>query len=155
VRGTCIRKLDGLHKQGRSTVREMGLLRIKRFVESEALVMSIEEGETNLNEAQINELGKMFRSSHKENKVPDGMVGSLICKALQDVKDAHSGRLLIEEGQEIKVSPGNMDHNNRRRYFNNQGEIIGKVIKYKFFPKGIKDKPRFPTFQTFRIESDL
>lgn len=153
--GTCIRKLDGLHKQGRSTVREMGLLRIKRFIESEALVMSIEEGETNNNEAQINELGKTFRSSHKENKVPDGMIGALICKALQDVKDAHSGRLLIEEGQEIKVSPGNMTHDFRTHYFKNQGQIIGKVIKYKFFPKGIKDKPRFPTFQTFRIESDL
>lgn len=153
--GTCIRRLDGKHKQGRSTVREMGLLRIKRFVESEALVMGLEEGETNLNEAQINELGKTFRSSHKDNKVPNGMIGNIQCRAMQNIKDAHSGRLLIEEGQLIKVSPGNMIHELRKYFFENQGEIIGKVIKYKFFPKGIKDEPRFPTFQTFRIESDL
>ena len=153
--GTCIRRLNGKHKQGRSTVREMGLLRIKRFVESEALVMGIEEGETNLNEAQINELGKTFRTSHKDNKVPNGMIGNIQCRAMQNIKDTHSGKLLIEEGQVIKVSPGNMIHELRKYFFENQGEIIGKVIKYKFFPKGIKDEPRFPTFQTFRIESDL
>ncbi len=151
--GTIIRDPKGRHKQGRSTVREGGLLRIKRFIESEAVVESIVEGESNQNEAQTNELGLQFRSSHQENMVPNGLVGSLTCRALSTVKDG--ARVVIQEGQEITVSPGNMPHDQRKFYFENQTELVGKTIKFKFFPKGIKDKPRFPTFVTIRQPEDM
>lgn len=150
--GTIIRDPNGLHKQGRSTVREGGLLRIKRFIESEAIVREIVEGESNQNEAQVNELGLQFRSSHQENMVPNGLVGSLTCEAVATVKDG--GRVVISEGQTITVSPGNMPHDQRKFYFENQHELVGKMIKFKFFPKGIKDKPRFPTFVTIRAPED-
>ena len=151
--GTILRSLEGAHKQGRSTVREGGLLRIKRFIESEAIVEAIVEGESNQNEAQVNELGLQFRSSHQENMVPNGLVGSLTCRALSTVKDG--ARVVIQEGQEITVSPGNMPHDQRKFYFENQTELVGKTIKFKFFPKGIKDKPRFPTFVTIRQPEDM
>lgn len=139
--GLILRDPNGLYKQGRSTVREGGLLRIKRFAEDEAVVVEVTEGNHNENEAQINELGHTFRTSHKEFKVPNGLVGNLICK--------------VKSGELITVSPGKMTEELRRYYFENQSEIIGKIIKYKHFPKGVKDKPRFPTFQSFRMESDL
>lgn len=151
--GTIIRDPNGKHKQGRSTVREGGLLRIKRFIESEAVVEALVEGESNQNEAQINELGLQFRSSHQDNMVPNGLVGSLLCRAMQTVKDGP--RVVIEEGQQITVSPGNMDHGMRKFYFENQVQLVGKVIKFKFFPRGIKDKPRFPTFVTIRDPADM
>lgn len=151
--GTIIRDPYGFHKQGRSTVREGGLLRIKQFIESEAIVLAIVEGESNQNEAQVNELGLQFRSSHQENMVPNGLVGSLTCQALQTIKDR--GRVVIEEGQIITVSPGNMSHDLRKYYFENQQELLQKIIKFKFFPKGIKDKPRFPTFVTIRAPEDM
>lgn len=151
--GTIIRDPYGKHKQGRSTVREGGLLRIKRFVESEAIVEAVVEGESNQNEAQTNELGLQFRSSHQANMIPNGLVGSLTCRALQTITDR--GRVVIEEGQLITVSPGNMPHDLRRYYFENQEELVKKVIKFKFFPKGIKDKPRFPTFVTIRAPEDM
>lgn len=151
--GTIIRSLDGKHKQGRSTVREGGLLRIKHFIESEALVNSIVEGEANQNEAQVNELGLQFRSSHQENMVPNGLVGNLQCTACKTVKDG--SRVVIEKGQQVTVSPGNMDHGLRKYYFENQHELVGKIIKFKFFPKGIKDKPRFPTYVTIRSPADM
>ena len=153
--GVIIRDLEGRHKEGRSTVREMGLLRIKRFIESECLVTGITEGNTNENEAQINELGKTFRSSHQENKTPNGMIGHLIGKALQTVKDPSSGKIVINEGDDIIVSPGKMSHDQRKHLFENPHLIVQHVIKYKFFPKGVKDKPRFPTFVSFKIESDI
>lgn len=153
--GVCIRDPEGRHKQGRSTVREMGLLRIKRFVESEALITGIVEGQENLNPAQINELGKTFRSSHQENKIGNAMVGHFKATAMQEVKDPHTQAVLIKEGQELTISPGNMNHLQRKYYFENPGMILGKVCKYKFFPKGIKDKPRFPTFRSLKIESDM
>lgn len=139
--GTILRDPDGMHKQGRSTVKEGGLLRIKRFVEDDAVVLSIEEGRSNQNDAQTNELGQTFRTTHQDNMVPNGLVGSLLCK---DVKT----------GNEITVSAGSMDHDMRKHYFENPKELLGQVIKYKHFPKGVKDKPRFPTFQSIRLESD-
>lgn len=151
--GTIIRDPNGVHKQGRSTVREGGLLRIKRFVESEAVVEAIVEGQRNGNEAQTNELGYQFRSSHQDNMAPNGLVGSLTCRACATVKDG--SRVVISEGDQITVSPGNMDHGLRKFYFENQHELLGKTIKFKFFPKGVKDKPRFPTFVTIRAPEDM
>lgn len=151
--GTIIRDPNGMYKQGRSTVREGGLLRIKRFIEAEALVLSVIEGETNLNEAKTNELGYIERSTHQCNMVPNGMVGSLRCMVLKDVFDR--GKLLFESGQEIVVGAGRMPHEDRIRYFLHQSLIVGQVVKFKTFPKGVKDKPRFPTFQTIRAQSDM
>lgn len=140
--GLILRSPSGLHKQGRSTVKEGGLLRIKRFEDAEALVTGITEGNRNDNEAQTNELGRTFRTSHQENKVPNGMVGNLICKDLTT-------------GDSIVVSAGKLSHDERVYYFQNQNEMIGKIIKYQHFVHGKKDKPRFPTFQSFRMVEDL
>lgn len=151
--GTIIRDPLGKHKQGRSTVREGGLLRIKRFIESEAEVLEILEGETNQNEAQVNELGHQFRSSHQDNMVPNGLVGAMRCRAFVDVLDRD--RVVISKGQVFTVSAGNMPHDLRGYYFRNPQMLLGKAIKFKFFPKGIKDKPRFPTFVTIRDPADM
>lgn len=153
--GVIIRGIDKPHKAGRSTVREGGLLRIKRFIESEALITKIVEGEENTNVAQVNELGRQFRSSHKDGKIPNGLVGSFEGIACETVIDQFTKKVVIENGQTITISPGNMSHADRKRIFENQGLALGKVCKYKFFPKGIKDKPRFPTFMSFKMESDI
>lgn len=153
--GTIIRDPNGIAKEGRSTARQGILLRIKRFIEEEALVVSITEGEANHNEATVNELGRTARSSHQENKVANGMVGSLECKLLKDILDPQTKQVILHKDQIITVSPGNMDHEDREHFFHNQHFIVGKVIKFKFFPKGIKDKPRFPTFVTIRSLSDM
>jgi DNA ligase-1 len=151
--GTIIRRLDAPHKEGRATVLQGQLLRIKRFIEAEALVVGFEEGNANENVAQINELGHTFRSSHQENKVPNGMIGNLQCTILEDVY--YNGGLLFAAGQPITVSPGNMDHKLRKHYFDNPSEIVQHVIKFKFFPKGIKDKPRFATYVCHRSAEDM
>ena len=151
--GTIVRGIKNLHKAGRSTVREGGLLRIKRFIEENAQVMEIEEAETNLNEPEMDLLGRMKRSSHQENKIPKGMLGNMQCKVLKDV--IYGGRKLMEQGQMITVGPGEMDHAMRKRLFEHPEDIVGKVITFKFFPKGIKNKPRFPTFKSFRDSVDM
>ncbi len=151
--GTIIRGLNAAHKEGRSTVNQGQLLRIKRFIEAEAVVLAIEEGNVNENVAQTNELGRTFRTSHQENKVPNGMVGNLQCVVLADVM--WDGEMVLLKGQIITVSPGNMDHKMRKHYFDNQGEIVNKAITFKFFPKGIKTQPRFPTFKSLRSAEDM
>ena len=150
--GSILRKIDGFYKYGRSTVREGLLLRIKRFIEEDAVVLEIDEGQTNLNEAKVNELGRTERSTHAENMVPNGMVGNLVCELTKDV--VHRGEKLFVKGQRIRVSAGRMPHDDRKRYFEQQHLLIGKTIKFKTFPIGVKDKPRFPTFQSLRSDAD-
>lgn len=140
--GSCLRDPFKRHKQGRSTVLEGGLLRIKRFVDAEAAVIRYEEGNHNANEATTNELGKTARSSHQENMIPNGQVGTIIAWDLVNK-------------MEIKVSPGNMTVEERISAWNNRFAAQGKIFTYKHFPKGVKNLPRFPTFKSWRDASDI
>jgi DNA ligase 1 len=140
--GSILRDPKGHYKSGRGTAREAAFLRIKDFHDAEALVLSIEESDENLNEATINELGHTTRSSHKENKRKNGMLGRMICRD-------------ITTGDTITVAPGKMTHEERKFYWENPDEVVGKLVKYKTMGYGKKDKPRFPTFQVFRSEIDM
>lgn len=140
--GVILRKPNGLYKNGRTTVREGTYLRIKRFTQEDAIVLSLVEAMENTNEATTNELGRTERSSHQANLVPKGMIGSIICRD-------------IKSGNTITVGPGELSHDQRTHYWNNQSELVGQTISYKYFPKGIKDLPRFPTFVTIRPPEDL
>lgn len=153
--GVILRSPDGMYKQGRATVRENTYLRGKRFIESEAIVDTFEEGSTNLNEAQINERGLQFRSSHKENKIPNGRIGVMYCKLTQDIIDPITKAKLFSKDEIVKVSPGKMTHEESEFYFKNPEKILGRLIKWKFFPRGMKDEPRFPNFQSFRLDTDI
>jgi DNA ligase-1 len=140
--GIIYRSFEGKYKSGRATVKENSFLRKKRFVTDEAVVVSIGEANENTNVKETNELGKSFRSSVKANMKPKGAVGKLFCK---DVKT----------GNVIEVGPGKMKHTERVYYFENQDKLIGKYISYKHFPRGVKNKPRFPTFEYIRDSNDI
>lgn len=140
--GVIIRSLNGLHKNGRTTVKEGTYLRIKRFVQEDAVVLSLTEAMENTNPAETNELGQTERSTHKANLVPKGMIGSLICRD-------------IKTNTTITVGPGELTHEQRTHYWNNPNELVGQTISYKSFPHGKLNLPRFPTFVTIRNQSDL
>lgn len=151
--GIILRDPYGKHKQGRSTAREGGLLRIKQFIDFEFVITGVVEGETNTNEAQINELGNTFRSTHQAGMVGNGMVGALLGRLLANV--VVDKKVLFHEGESVKVAAGKLTAVERKLYHEQPSLILGQIGKAKFFPKGIKDKPRFPTFQTFRSKTDL
>lgn len=153
--GIIIRDPNAPYKYGRCGKTFMGCWRVKRFTDAEALITQVFEGEHNANEAKTNLLGRTERSTFKEGMQPNGLVGNLQGLLLQDVLDPQTGKLLLKKADPVTISPGNMDHSMRKFYFENQNEILGKVVKFKFFPKGIKDRPRFPTFVCIRNESDM
>ena len=130
--GVMLRSAHSPYKFGRSTEREGWLLKLKRFEDSEAVIVDIEELMHNANEATINALGRTERSSHKENKVPAGRMGNLI------VRDVVTGVL-------FGIGTG-FDDAQRNDFWNNKEQYIHQTVKYKYFPTGSKDKPRFPTF---------
>ena len=139
--GIIIRDPEGKYKEGRSTKKEGGLLRIKRFTDAEGIVVKLIEGEHNANEAVKNPLGQTERSTHQANMIPNGMIGAMILKTT--------------DGKEVKVAPGKMTHDERIFYWQNPNKILGNMVKYKSFMHGVKDKLRFPTYQGFRTSSDI
>lgn len=138
--GIMLRIPTGIYKFGRSTMRELYLGKLKRFEDSEATILEVTELLHNHNAKEEDALGRAKRSSHKANKVAGGTMGSL------HVKDLYSG-------VEFDIGAGftAMD----RAWFwtrKDKPSVLGKTIKYKYFPTGSKDKPRFPVFLGFREE---
>jgi len=153
--GSCYYDPTVTHKEGKSSPTHGGVLRIKDFIDFEAEVLEVQEGRTNLNEAQVNELGRQFRSSHQENMVPNGMVGTLVCKALKDVVDPYDKKkILIAKDQIFNCSPGKMTDDEAVMFLKHPELIVGKPSTVKFFPKGMKDAPRFPQWQCIRATGD-
>lgn len=153
--GIILRDPNGKYKQGRSTVREGLYLRGKRFVDFEGVITELYEGEENTNEQTQNELGLATRSTHQENMVPNGMIGAMNMRLLKDVINPVTKVLLFKKDGIVKVGAGRMTHDDRAHYFANPHLILGKLGKGQLFPQGVKDKPRFPTFQCFRNPEDL
>jgi DNA ligase 1 len=140
-------------KPGRATVTKNNYLRLKQFIDFEVEIVELVEAMENQNEAKVNELGRTERSTHQENKVPKGVVGMYKGRALKDVE--HDGQLIVAKDQIIDVGPGCVTHDKRKDHWDNPALVLKQVATVKVFPKGMKDKPRFPTIKHFRAEEDM
>jgi len=134
--GSIVRIPDGLYKYGTTTAKEGLYLRIKDFKDDEAICTGLVEARENQNEAVQNALGHTERSSAQAGMVGKGMVGAILAD--------HSTFGPIE------IGPGEMTHDERRYYWEHPEELVGKTITFKYFPYGVKDKPRMPTYKTPR-----
>jgi DNA ligase-1 len=138
--GVMVRSMDGRYKNGRSTMKEGILGKLKRFVDEEFVVVGFEERMHNGNEATTNALGHTERSSHRENKIGRGDLGALV--------------LRTQDGLEFTCGTG-FDDNLRKGVWDNPEVYLGKLAKIKHFAIGTKDLPRFPVFLGFRDASDI
>jgi len=141
--GIMTRDPKGPYKCGRSTFKSQYLIKIKRFKDSEAIIIGFEEKMHNENEIKINELGQTKRSSNKSGLVAANTLGNFI------VRDLYSS---IEF--EIGTGKGFNDIL-KKTIWDNQSLYIGKVINYRYQEIGTKNKPRIPSFQGFRDKRDL
>lgn len=136
--GIMIRSMDGKYKYGRSTLNEGILLKLKRWHDMECRIVGFVERLHNGNEAKKDLLGRTERSTHKDNKVPMGTLGSLIVTA---------------EGYSDEFSVGTgFDDALRQEIWDNQDKYLHTQITIKHQPSGAKDAPRFPVFLRFRPE---
>ena len=138
--GLILRSLTAPYKMGRSTVNEGYLLKLKRFVDDEAVVIGFEERMHNGNEATVSELGRTKRSSHKAGKSGRGDLGALVVRS--------------SEGVTFNIGTGLSD-TERASIWNNRGRYLGQLAKYKYFPVGVKEAPRHPVFLGWRDLIDL
>lgn len=134
--GIMLRRPDGIYKFGRSTEKEQILLKVKRFADSEAIVVGFEELMHNNNTQTTDNLGHAKRSTHQENLAPAGTLGALI------VKDCDTN---IEFG--IGTGFTSVD---REEIWQNREAYLGRMLTYKHFPHGAKDAPRHPVFKFWR-----
>ncbi len=132
--GVMVRDPYAHYKFGRSTVKEGILLKLKRFFDAEAVVVSAHELMHNANEAVTNELGYTERSSHKANM--QGM----------DVL----GKFTVKWGDvEFDIGTG-FTAGHREQYWREVDRMVGRTLTFKYQSLGPNGKPRFPVFLGFR-----
>lgn len=137
--GVMLRRYDAPYKQGRSTENEGYLVKVKRFVDSEAEITGVFEEMENTNEKQTNELGRSKRSTEKAGLVPKGTLGGF------EVRD-------LKTGVDFSIGAG-FTAAERKEFWDKSP--IGQVVKYKYFPSGSKDKPRHPIYLGMRDRRDV
>jgi len=144
--GIMVRSLDGPYKQGRSSIKEGHLLKLKRFQDGEATIVGFYEEQENQNESKTNALGRTERSSAKAGLVGKGTLGGFDVEGLGGKYDG----IVFQVGG----GPG-FTAEMRKQFWKDRKKLIGDVIKFKYFPSGSKDKPRFPGFLGFRDKADM
>lgn len=157
--GVMRRSEAGLYKHGRSTVREQGLIAVKRFVDAEAVIVDTYEQMENTNQQEVNELGKLKRSSHKAGKVGKDTLGGFVVRLA--VKDGDKAcNWLFNKPCEchpifnIGTGQGLTDAV-RKELWAKRSKLNGKLIKFRYQKIGTMIAPRQPIFLGFRDKSDL
>ena len=138
--GLMLRDPNGIYKFGRSSVKENILLKVKEFMDDEAEIIAFREKMVNTNEGLKDNFGRTKRSSCQDGLKPSGTLGGFI--------------LRNSEGLEFSCGSG-LNDALRDEIWKNQSKYLGKLVKYKYMSKGIKDLPRHPVFIGFRDETDL
>lgn len=139
--GAMLRCPRAPYKENRSTLKQEWLLKVKRFTDSDAEVIDTTELMHNDNEATTDETGYTKRSSHAAGKSNSGTLGTLIVRCC-DKNDPFYG-VTFEVGTGFTAEQ-------RANLWKNRKYLVGKFIKYKYFPIGCKDKPRHPVFLGWR-----
>ena len=138
--GIMMRSPVGRYKQGRATFKEGIIYKLKRFTDLEGLVVGFEEAFTNINEQERDELGYAKRSSSKAGRIPANTLGKFI---------------VLWGNIEVRVSPGNFNHQQRKEIWDNREHHLHKYLKYRTFTHGTKDIPRHARALGFRDPMDF
>lgn len=138
--GAIVRSPDAPYKYGRSTPNDQVLMKMKRWSDSEARIVGFNEELQNNNEAEIDARGLTKRGHSQAKLVGKGRLGSF---EVFDIKTKE------------RFSVDGFTHEEKQEYWDKQDQLLGKIIKYKYFAYGMKNKPRQPKFIGFRNEADL
>jgi DNA ligase-1 len=137
--GIMIRTPDGPYKFGRSTPKQGYLSKLKRFQDSEGIIVGFEELQHNRNTLEEDAIGHAKRSHKKAGMVAAGVLGAFV---------------LRDGDKEFKVATG-LTAEQRADFWEKRPELMGKLVKYKYQESGAKDLPRFPVFLGLRDPRDL
>ena len=137
--GVMLRTAHGPYKFGRSTLKEGSLIKMKKFDDDEAIITGFNELQKNTNEKTKDEFGYAKRSSHKDGKIDQDTLGSLI---------------VVWRETEFSIGSG-FTAEQRKEFWDQRNNLIGKIVKFKYFSLGMKEAPRFPIFLGIRHSDDM
>lgn len=140
--GTVFRNPRGTFRSGRQSPKSCNYLRLKHFEDREGIILDVLEGFINNNPQTYGADGYAKRSTHVQNMLPSGSVGSLV------VRDIISKKI-------VTVSKGKLSKAECDMYFKAPELAKGRLCTYRIFPKGSLNLPRHPTFQNFRSPQDF
>lgn len=130
--GVMLRDATAQYMHKRSSLREYVLVKYKRFVDSEGVVIGYKEGVTNDNSPEQDAWGYQKRSGHTAGKLGRDTLGSLT---------------LDDNGVRVSVGSG-LTEAQRAALWADRDNLIGRVVKYKYqHAEGCA--PRFPRFVGF------
>lgn len=133
--GLVCRSPGGRYKNGRSTLREQYLLKVKRYIDEEVTIIRLEERMHNANPAFANELGYTKRSTAREGKIPAGTLGRIIVNW---------------RGKDLGVGTG-WTQDEAQRLWLLRDTLPGKTGVIKYSP-AVKDLPRQPVWKGLRSD---
>lgn len=137
--GIILRKPGAFYYHGASTLNSGSLLRIKNFETSEAKVIGFEC----LNRSSLQSTSPLgyAKNSHKaEHKIPQDMLGSLLCQTVEGVIFSVGTGFTVAQKKEI---------------WKNQRKYLGQYISYQHLPFGALESPRSPSFRGWRPQFDI
>lgn len=139
--GAIVRHRYAPYKFGRSRPSDGALIKFKDFEDTEAQVVGFQQFYHNANEGTIDRMGHLKRSSHKANKIPEDMLGALVCSSPK-----WAGTFCIGSGFDMAL---------RQEIWHNQANYLNRLVKFKYLKPGTKDLPRHPIFLSFRDPIDV
>ena len=139
--GIMIRHRGVKYKCGRSTLREQGLIKVKRFLDDEAQIIGWEPLLRNMNDPVVDALGLQKRGYSKEGKIADPtMAGKVNMLGL-------TGKW---RGVEFDVGSGLDDGQRRDIAANFDAKYKNQMGSYKYQPHGSLEAPRSPIWKGLR-----
>lgn len=140
--GSMLRRKDGIYKEGRSTLIEQYLLKVKMFSHSEARIIGYEEEYENTNETFYDVYGKAIKRKTKDGKEGKGRLGKYLCVS-------------PDYSEPFKVSCMTMTHAERESRWLSREKDIGQYLRFKHLKHGEMDRPRHPLYAGFRHPDDF
>lgn len=139
--GTMIRSGDSLYKFGRSTLKEEILIKLKDWIDDEAIIVGFIQRMKNNNVKQLDNFGKTKRSSAKANKVPVEECAGVVLK----------WRGIIFEAGFAK----GFNQGLKQWLFHHQKDFLNTVVTFKYQNLSKKGVPRFGKLKGFRSLLDM
>lgn len=133
--GLILRSPKGLYKEGRSTLKQQWMLKLKPVEDTEAIVSSFTELMHNDNEAVVNEVGDQERNKQQSGMRGGDMLGALVC--------------VDKDGHIVNIGSG-FTTEQRIEIWQNKDKYLGRSVTFKFQERTPDGSYRFPVFKAFR-----
>jgi DNA ligase 1 len=141
--GIIIRAVDGPYKQGKSTIKEGYLLKMKASEDLEGVIVGFVPLMANNALSFPDQRGLLKKTKRKADREPTESLGAFTVATLLN-------------GQTVEFNVGTgLTDSERVLFWDNRNNLLGKYVKVRYIPVGMGQKPRNPVFLGFRDPLDM